>query len=59
MEELHNHLAAIIAHHLQGEKATVAEVVLALEMLRHDLVAQVNAGAYTKKPVTLAKVKGG
>ncbi len=58
MEELHNHLATTIAHHLQNEKVTIAEAILALEMLRHDLVSQVNAGAYTKKPVTLAMVQG-
>ena len=46
LEEVHNHIATLVFHHLKEGKASVAEAVLALEMIRADLVAQVSSRAY-------------
>ncbi len=51
MEKLHNDITQLIQFHITEDKLSVAEVVLLLEMIRSDLVSQVTAQSYTKKPI--------
>ena len=57
MEELHNHIAAVIVRYMKGKKIRVAEAILVLDMIRLDLIKQVTDGAYIKKPATLSTKK--
>ena len=57
MEELHNHITAVIVRYMKGKKISVAEAVLVLDMIRLDLIKQVTDGAYTKKPAKLSTSK--
>ena len=57
MEELHNHITAIIVRYMKNEKVKVSEAILVLDMIRLDLVKQVSDGAYTKRPIKLSSKK--